>query len=418
MSDRKAPQSGQHVLVRLSRREHEFLMSRVTLPKELKSVLYLGAPKDGEVICRFPLELYAQLMELLGKEGEAAWDERRSALLADIQAKLVWSLETHFFLLAAITHIFPPGMAEDVLEYLVETQSDPATLTQDELVQRFKEWDYRKFFSPDPAQGGLSRSQVNDLIQRNWVGPEPVVGLNDGLAMEDLSNAHFCFNTRLLLQFLIDQGPIKLTSKGCFNRKCLNHFLDTFHFPSNYVKTIREYCKVVNEPVVHRIATVRVVARLAGLVSLREGKLSITKMGVKMLKDENVGALYHRLFTTFFDKFNIAFQDRMIDAEEIQATAPFIIYMVGQKAVTWRDYRELAREVLLPFVERAIPKNKYIDIAAQLVRGRILDSLHVFGLLDARYSEGPDKLVLWLDQYRKTPLFDRFFTFKFGPAKA
>lgn len=418
MLDRQMQRIMKCLLVRLARRQHQFLMSQVTLPNEIKAALHAGEPKGDDVLCRFSLDGFEHLLGIIGHEVEAAWDEKRRARLADIQAKLVWTIETQFGILAAIVQVFPPHMAEDMQEFFTEVQSDAEPLTQEELIQRFKDWELRKFFSPDPALGGLARSQVNDLIHRNWMGPEPVILLSDSLAIEELSNAPLLLNTRLLLQILVDEGPVKLTANGRFTRKCLYRFLETFHFPPGFVAILLRYSKAVNETDVRPLATLRIVTQLAGLVRTAHGRMSITRKGVQMLKEENAGALFRLLFMTFFDKFNIACQDRMMEVDEIQATAPHMFYILSQKAATWRDAKELAHEVLIPLAEDAVPPNEHWDLPAALVTSRIFSSLERFGLLEGRNSNVEDGTFIAPDQYRKSPLFDRFFTFDLSPVQA
>src|SRR5690606_26274333 len=114
--------------------------------------------------------------------------------------------------------------------------------------------------------GGLSPMHVRDLLVGAWEGPDAVVQLNEELPDDDVEEAEFLVNARVLLQEVRDAGKVRATTAGNLNRRFVDHMLDRLRLPSGYTEEVREYQKVINEQDVDRLHEPRVVLELAGLL--------------------------------------------------------------------------------------------------------------------------------------------------------
>lgn len=275
---------------------------------------------------------------------------------------------------------------------------------------------------PQAELCGLSPEEVQRLIMADWGTPGGVVETNAELSLEDLSGTRYLANARVFLAALEEEGGTRATQAGNLNRAFVERMLEEGRFRNEIFPIVMEYRKVVNEGDVLPLHELRVVLVQAGLAKKRTGTFSLTARGAELLAEEAAGALYERLFLTYFRRFNLAYLDGYPEAPEFQHALAVTLHRFGEIG-DWLSPKRVVSEAVLPVVRRSVPldADRY-DSLPGLVRRRLLDPLVDFGLAEARTAERPEEVAEFpewaanfpseLRMYRKSALFDRFLTFR------
>ena len=166
--------------------------------------------------------------------------------------------------------------------------------------------------------------------------------------------------------------------------------------------------KVINEQDVWTLHIVRVVCQAAGLVHRKKNKFLVPKKHHPLLSDERAGELYTLLFRAYFTELNLGYGDRLPTLACIQHTIPYSVYRLGRIADRYRGIEELARQILLPAVEKEVREAiSSIYLKMEWILGRrIIEPLEKFGLLE--YKRKQHKGYSEIEAARKTELLDRF----------
>lgn len=279
---------------------------------------------------------------------------------------------------------------------------------------------------PQAELCGLSPAEVHRLLSADWEAPGGGVETNADLALEELAGSPFLDNARTFLAALREEEGTRATAAGNLNRAFVERMLESMRFSSELVDLIRRMNKVINEQDAWPLHELRVVLVRAGLVKKRKGAFTLTRRGAELLDEEAGGALYARLFRTFFRRFNLAYLDGYPEAREFQDTLAVSLHRFGEIG-DWLSPRRAVSAILLPVVRQRVPPHANgFDPLPGLVRRRFLDPLVDFGLAEERIAESEEERADFPDWmppgdrrlYRKTPLFDRFLTFRprDGPA--
>jgi hypothetical protein len=267
---------------------------------------------------------------------------------------------------------------------------------------------------PQQEMGGLSPTQVRQLLSDGWEGRAGAVRLNSALTLKDLETSRTLYNARVFLRYLEEQGQAKATSAGNLSRAAVAALLERMQWPAGFVEEVHKYSKVLNEMEVFPIHVLRLVLDLGGLIKRRTGKFSLTRRGATMLADEQAGELFALLFRTTFRKLNLGYLDGLPPVPDFQNTVAYPLYRLGQVMGNWKLPEEVVDRVVLPFLRSQLPPEEYMDPLALMLVTRLLRPLESFGLVEQ--NEVPDKRrLLPSHAYRKTPLYDRFLRFHLPP---
>jgi len=260
---------------------------------------------------------------------------------------------------------------------------------------------------------GLSPAQMQNLIYSPWESPEAGMRCRYDLTFEEASTAESYRNARVFLERLRDEGGTKATTAGNLNRKFVRGMVDVLEMPEGWHDRILPYHKALNEYDVRRLNSIRLVLGMAGYVRKYKGRFVISKKGESSLAPEKAGDFYYTLFCTYFNRFNLAYDDSHPEVPEIQSTIRYSLYVLGKAAQDWTLISDLAGVVYAPAATRNIPTNPYIDFADSILRYRILASLERFNLVERKPEKGADLSMHWgaIEQTRITPLYHRFLEF-------
>jgi hypothetical protein len=263
---------------------------------------------------------------------------------------------------------------------------------------------------PQADLGGLSPIQMSQLLYGDWT-TTGALRLNDALTLEDLAGAALLADARTVLQYIRTEGPIKETAAGNLPRSAVKALL-----PQLRTVALDDYTaylpRVVNEGDVRWLQVLRHVLTFAGLLVRRRG-LRVTREGLSLLHEHRAGALYARLFQTFFQAFDLRFFSRDDSHEGLQRTIAFSLYRLRTEAREWSRPEALAETAWLP--EAKDPPTQldltYGDFRHYAFSSRVLRPLVQFGLMERRETPSDPHLPEY--EYRLTPLFSRFLQFRF-----
>lgn len=160
---------------------------------------------------------------------------------------------------------------------------------------------FEKNYRSVPEFEGYSPFEMHHILHFTF-------GENSPIKLQDISDYKKVpiFNqAKYLLNLIADKGELKLTNRGFLPTKVVSElyqqgFLKDYHIELGISKLRKETDSKT-------IALTRILIELAGLVKKRSGKLSLTKVGEKTLKDN--GQLFKAILETFTSKFNWAYFD-------------------------------------------------------------------------------------------------------------
>ncbi|MCF7936802.1 MAG: hypothetical protein K9L28_10725 [Synergistales bacterium] len=323
-----------------------------------------------------------------------------------------------------------PGEIPDALKEALEEIAGQAVeegLTYNELMEdeeglkaRLEEY-VLGLDEPDEELGGLAPNQMFRLINYGWWKEPYCIHVNDRLPGDELERLPIIYNTRLLLQLLMEEGRVKATNAGNLNRKTVKRMLD--EGMNTYGRHLgrfmqldplmRDYLKVFNEEDVPFCHIPRVIAGLAGLIARTSTRFYIIDEGAWVARPENMGRLFARLFHTFFRSFNLAYCDMMPDLYSELRAFPYTLYLISRlDEGEWVLINGREEDYLHPVLVQEVRDHDNPHFTIDFVlRVRYLEKLEGFGLLELYEGEAEAGSRQGPIYFRKTPLFDRFLFF-------
>lgn len=263
--------------------------------------------------------------------------------------------------------------------------------------------------------GGLDPMQLYELLAGDWVRNEGPMRLNRDLTAKEISGSILFHNARTMLLKAQKEDGLSLTQKGNLQRKVITELIPDCIWPDGYLETVKRYNKVVNEHDIWLLHSTRVLLEIAGLLHKHKGKLKAVKKHSELSLGSRSGKLYRELFTVYFKKINISYlTNNMFHYPNVQENVPFALYRLHQLADDWIPISELMEKIFLPMAYNDIDEQtSYFMKPEWYVYSLMLKPLELFGLVETREPEDVDDWAYQPDQCRKTPLFDKFISFRF-----
>jgi SEC-C motif len=275
--------------------------------------------------------------------------------------------------------------------------------------------DFRSTWNEAPQAdfGGLSPSQVGRLLDpSDWIARDGPVRIRTDVDLTALEGASTFSCARGLLALAAEQGGLETTQAGNLKLVVVDQLLDRLHFEDEWVDRIRKSSSRITERDAWPLHEVRVLAVVAGLLRRRKARFEPTKRGIDLIRDTRAGHLYARLFSTCFQRFNLAY-GRPLDWPALQPQIAFTLYRLGIVARDWQSVDRLIEAAVLPFARESAPRLGSLDVASSILEIQVLDRLVGFGVLELRHPRHP-VAQRGSEQYRITPLYDRVLEFAVG----
>jgi hypothetical protein len=283
-----------------------------------------------------------------------------------------------------------------------------------ELTRRLDAYNH----APQADFGGLSPIAMGQLLYGDWMETGALRVARD-LSPVEVADVAVLADVRLLLEFVRDRGPIKLTATGALPLAVVAELVPRLrtelplpgHDPFEWIGRRLE-------DDVRWLPVLRFMLTASGLLYRRKG-LRVSKRGLAMLADERAGELYSLLFLVLFRELDLRLLDYYEGQAALQSTVAYSFYRLRDCARTWTSHRTLADQAWHP--DKRDPPTEFqlergLDLAPGTFRWRVLEPLLQFGLLEARVPPGPEPDYARDKEFRTTPLFDRFLRFDFTAA--
>ena len=262
--------------------------------------------------------------------------------------------------------------------------------------------DFLKGYSPAMAYG----------LRHPWNTPGSPIQFASNVTLQELSSSPLFQQIRRLLLTVKEQGRIKATKSGNFNRKFVESMVDPM-LDEKTREAVLHVNKVLNEPDVWPLHEARIVAKQAGLLNLYKGTIGIPKKNQPLLEEAAAGELFLRLFDAYFKKYNIGYRYSYgVDVDWLQHQIDFVLYPLSRKAQQWIPIAGLPEKILHPMVfeqlRNELAGRTYFNPEDAVV-SRLIKPLGDWGLLEIRESSQEE--FTKPKDIRVTPLFGKFVSF-------
>ena len=257
---------------------------------------------------------------------------------------------------------------------------------------------------------------LNRFLLVDWESANGPIRFCSDMSLDDLQGATFFKNAQVFLKTLYEEDGTTVTATGNLNRKFVRTVFDGLSLSPAYRDSIRHVCKVINEMDVWPLHLVRVVSELAGFVKRRKGRFYLTKAGRLLLSEDQAGALYRKLFITYFRRLDLRYVFHLREVPSIQDTMAVILWRLDTVVRDWVPVKGLAHNVLmLRVLEELRAAMTYPhDTEEWIFSGYVLDPLFNLGLIEKKDGgEWPN--VTDKDEIRLTALWRKFIEFDRRP---
>lgn len=252
------------------------------------------------------------------------------------------------------------------------------------------------------------------LLSLEWDHPHTPLRLDARIPAKALAGSAFLNNARLLLTTIArSKDGVAATATGNLNRDLVRQFAVQMRLDPLIREGLLAHYKAFNEQDVWRLHEVRVVCEIAGLLARRKNRFRVTRVGASLLGDDQAGGLFHKLFVTFFRKFDLRYSFDLRDVPSIQHYIGEILWRLDSTARDWVPVQGLAPKVMPPpaLEQMHMAMTYEHDTEEWILAGYVLNPLREFGLLERqKKSDWPG--IEKHDSIRTTGLWRQFLSFR------
>lgn len=266
-------------------------------------------------------------------------------------------------------------------------------------------------------EGGFTPSDLQRLLVSPF-GEDSPMRLEADLSDEVLAQAPLMRATRLFLQLLADEGPLKLTAKGSLSRATVARLMETGACPSG---PWMESMVVKNEADVPRATLLRALGEFMGWTRKKRGTLHLTKRGRDTLSGRTpAGEVYGTLMAKYVTEYNWAYDDAMPQSQWLQACFWYALFLLQEYGDVPRPTTFYAAKFALgfPFALQDFASVAYgspSDVMGRAFESRVFEHFAVeFGL--ASVAEHEPEQFMEPRQVGAGPLLHRVVTWRRGAA--
>ncbi|TVP42768.1 MAG: hypothetical protein EA341_19210 [Mongoliibacter sp.] len=259
-----------------------------------------------------------------------------------------------------------------------------------------------------PEFEGYSPYEMNNILHDTF-------GTNSPIQLQKLSSEGYdqipmLQQVKYLGSIIDKSGSLKLTAKGFLPTKIVAELYAQEFIKDDFIDDA--HYKLYKETDSNSIHLTRILIELTGIAKKRLGKLSLTKNGQKVLKDDF--ELFKLLFDTFRNKFNWGYFDGYDERPIGPLGFGFTLILLskyGEKPRSDIFYAEKYLKAFPALLEGINPGYTTVeDYAASCYSIRTFDRfMDYFGLV-ALEKEGA--IIKRIVNVQKTPLLDKLFKIK------
>ena len=226
---------------------------------------------------------------------------------------------------------------------------------------------------------------------------------------DEIGQSAVARNTLILLHAAAAGSGLKLTTTGNLTRGVVAEMIDLFTWPGFDKADAFRFHRVINEPDFLPLYFVRHVAESIRLVRQYKGHLKITPVGRQVLEDPGRQALQALLFHIVMWGIDLNYLGRGLHEGWPQGDIGVLLWSLSVSTNDWQSSQRLTRMCTIPI--NGVLEAQW-DSGTMAMEARVLRPLWWFGLLEYRRETIPGLSFEASHFYRKTPLFDRFLSFR------
>ncbi|MEO0080624.1 MAG: hypothetical protein ABIK44_08125 [candidate division WOR-3 bacterium] len=256
---------------------------------------------------------------------------------------------------------------------------------------------------------------ILELLSCDWCSADSPLRLRDDLSLDQVGSTRFFDQARRFLRLMVENDGAPLTPGGWLKRAYVARLLEHLEWPRGFIAPLRSCFRKIDESDVKPLKIINSVCQLGNLVRKRRGRLYVPRTVLPLLEDDRAGQLYHRLFLTFFRKFNLDNLWGFAQTPLLQDTIAILLWRLTIVAREWVPLHRIPDELLLgPVWNEIIAQEEKFQL--DLLFHRVLEPLAWFGLLECTPELREIEFDITKDlrdlRLRKRPLFDQFIQFQ------
>ena len=258
---------------------------------------------------------------------------------------------------------------------------------------------------PIPDFEGYSPAEMHAILHFTFEESSPISlrKLEDA----DCRKIPLLNQVKYLAKLIEGEGELKLTKLGFLPIKVVAEIYGQDFIQEKYVD--RRRLKQFKEADIPSITLSRIFLTIAGLVKKRSNKLSLTKQGQKVIKNDDM--LTRLIIETYMKKFNWAY----FDGYENNGIGPigcgFSLILVSRFGDEWQRDRFYAQKYFKAFPDLLEgpepPYSNRIDHCENCYSYRVFENfMKYLGLVEIKFEGAHWPYELFV---KKTDLFDKLF---------
>lgn len=197
---------------------------------------------------------------------------------------------------------------------------------------------------------GLSPHQMHNMLNNSFGENSPIL-FRKNISEETLNSIPFLKLSESFLKMVGEKGSVKLTAFGnlplditkrLYEKKIIQEYYIDLVNPLGITRRILEQ----DWPA---LTTVRAVCHVAGLITKKNNKLSLSKKGIELLKEGKRLEMFKEIFIAYTAKFNWGYTDGYGDHPIGQFGFGFLLFLLSKYGHTELEARVYAEKYLKAF---------------------------------------------------------------------
>ena len=197
----------------------------------------------------------------------------------------------------------------------------------------------------------LSPSDMHFLIYSPF-SKESIIQFKNKPKKEILDKIGFLNLIEYLLSILKEENEIKLTKWNNINTKLATEIYHKY-FIDELVIVLKKRKVYKQDDMLSLQNAMIILNKLTKITKIRKNKLSLTKKGIEISRQDNRTELLQTIFESYGTQFNWAYHDGYSDDNQIQSTFGYILYLLLMYGKEERSANFYAKKI-----DRAFPQIK------------------------------------------------------------
>ena len=267
----------------------------------------------------------------------------------------------------------------------------------DETEKYIKDIIDQKNHEPVTDFEGFSPTEMQVILYDPFCSDSPIQIRK--MSEKEYSQIPILNQIKFLYQIIKDEGELQLTKKGFLSTKTVQKLYNEGFLKDDFIEL--GISKLYKEENVNVLTLTRIIIELSQLVKKRNNKLSITKKGEEIVKNDHL--LFKHILEIFASKFNWAYFDLYENEEIGQLGFGFSFILISKYGGIKRPQNFYSKKYLKAFDFKKDQNDGFPDNPENAYTIRTFDRfLDYFGFIELE-GDGFKKPKM----VKKTKLFDK-----------